>query len=238
MADKLRSRGSMILVFYVPNSGAMTSTQNVSVAHFKLGYGSETTSSDNSGGDKDNDSGSDADGTSGSEHDEEETPDDDFAPSQTVSRMVEKEDKDALLDAGLVPYVDSDSDSDCVIQKVDLKGTDKDSATTSWFKTASTSDKLLKLSGKTFADSTDKKIVWAVNLFMSWHRSRILDNTAQGDIERANLYDDQICPEKLARSLCCFLNEVCWQDGADYPGNTLYSLVVMIQLHLEKQGKD
>ncbi len=44
--------------------------------------------------------------------------------------------------------------------------------------------------------------------------------------------------DKLARSLCCFLNEVRWQDGADYPGNTLYSLVVMIQLHLEKQGKD
>ncbi len=238
MADKLRCKGSTILVFYVPNSGVMTSTQNVSTAHFKLGYGSETTSSDDLGGDEDNDSASDADRTSNSEHDEEEMPDDDFAPSQTVSRSTEKEDKDALLDAGLVPYVDSDSDSDFVIQKVDLKGTDKDSSTTARFKAASTSNKLHKLSGKTFADSTDKKIVWAVNLFMSWHRSRILDNTAQGDIEGANLYDDQICPEKLVRSLCCFLNEVCRQDGADYPGNMLYSLVVMIQLHLEKQGKD
>ena len=73
---------------------------------------------------------------------------------------------------------------------------------------------------------------------MSWCRLRILEDTAQGDIKGVNLYDEQICPDKLAQSLCCFLNEVHRQDGADYPGNTLYSLVVMIQLHLEKQGKD
>ncbi len=73
---------------------------------------------------------------------------------------------------------------------------------------------------------------------MSWCRSRIEEDTAQGDIEGANLYDEQVNPGQLGQSLCCFLNEVCRADGEEYPGNTLYSLVVMIQLHLEKQGKD
>ncbi len=77
-----------------------------------------------------------------------------------------------------------------------------------------------------------------MKLFMSWHRSRIEDNTAQGDIEGANLYDENVDPGQLGRSLCCFLNEVRHADGEEYPGNMLYSLIVMIQLHLEKQGKD
>ena len=52
------------------------------------------------------------------------------------------------------------------------------------------------------------------------------------------MYDENIDAGQLGRSLCCFLNEVRRTDGEEYPGNTLYSLIVMIQLHLEKQGKD
>ncbi len=89
-----------------------------------------------------------------------------------------------------------------------------------------------------FAESTDRKINWAVKLFMSWRRSRIEDNTAEGDIEGANLYDKTVDPSQLGCSLCCFFNEVRHADGEEYPGNMLYSLIVMIQLHLEKQGKD
>ncbi len=42
---------------------------------------------------------------------------------------------------------------------------------------------------------------------------------------------------ELSAALCQFLSEVRRADGHDYPGNTLYSIVVMLQLHLEKRGK-
>ncbi len=40
----------------------------------------------------------------------------------------------------------------------------------------------------------------------------------------------------LAYCLCSFLHEVRHQDGQEYPGKTLYDLVLCIQFHLEKQG--
>ncbi len=140
-----------------------------------------------------------------------------------------------------MPYVGSDSEDftsqeTAAKQKVDTPPVPAQPALR--FKTASSSNDLKKLSGKTFAESTDKKIAWAVKLYMSWRRSRIEADTAQGDIEGANLYDERVDPGQLGRSLCCFLNEVRRADGEEYPGNTLYSLLVMIQLHLEKQGKD
>ncbi len=42
---------------------------------------------------------------------------------------------------------------------------------------------------------------------------------------------------KLSTALCQFLAEVRRADGHDYPGNTLYSIVVMLQLHFKKKGQ-
>ncbi len=49
--------------------------------------------------------------------------------------------------------------------------------------------------------------------------------------------DDVVDKSELSAALCQFLAEVRWADGHDYPGNTLYSIIVMLQLHLEKSGK-
>ncbi len=73
---------------------------------------------------------------------------------------------------------------------------------------------------------------------MEWRDSRLSSGTGQGDIKKANLNAVDIDPECLCRALCCFLNEVRHQDGEEYPGNTLYSLIIMIQLFFEKHGKD
>ncbi len=53
-----------------------------------------------------------------------------------------------------------------------------------------------------------------------------------GDIFKVNLNAVDVNPECLCRALCCFLNEVCYVDSS-----TLYSLIIMMQLFFEKQGK-
>ncbi len=49
--------------------------------------------------------------------------------------------------------------------------------------------------------------------------------------------DDKVNKSELSATLCQFLTEVHHYDGHDYPGNTLYSIVVMLQLHFEKKGR-
>ena len=219
-----------------------TSTQNLMHSNFSLGYqvelGGEAENSNRNNDDSDESSVTFTEwlqpGDSENDHDDMS---DNFPDSTVCDQRPDK----TLKKKGLVPYVGSDSEDftsqeTAAKQKVDTPPVPAQTA--SRFKSASTSDDLKKLSGKTFADSTDKKISWAVKLYMSWRRSRIEADTAQGDIEGANLYDKCVDPGQLGCSLCCFLNEVCCADGKEYPGNTLYSLLVMIQLHLEKQGKD
>ena len=105
------------------------------------------------------------------------------------------------------------------------------------FKAPSTDFNLVKLSSKTFAAATEEKILWATKLYMEWRESH-LSSGEKGDIFKANLNAVDVDPECLCRSLCCFLNEVRHVDGEEYPGNMLYSLVIMLQLFFEKQGKE
>ncbi len=97
------------------------------------------------------------------------------------------------------------------------------------FKSPSTNFDLVKLSSKTFAAATEKKILWATKLYMEWRESR-LSSGEKGDIFKANLNAVDVDPECLCHALCCFLNEVRRVDGEEYPRNTLYSLIVMLQL--------
>ncbi len=95
-----------------------------------------------------------------------------------------------------------------------------------------------KLTGKTFADSTDQKITWAVSLYRDWRHLRIesgelsdIFQIINSDIEEPGL--DKV---NLRTALRAFLSDVKHADGGEYPGKTLYSLLIMIQLHLDKTG--
>ncbi len=172
-----------------------TSTQNLTHSDFSLGFQVEVTSVQQESEGEDNVSDQNntsfkewtKHGNSDNDADEESVDCPDSTVNETVAEVnVNKE--------GLVPYVASDSEeatSQEAAAQVD-KVTVHSEPSTSRFKSASTADDLKKLSGKTFAESTDKKIAWAVKLFMSWRRSRIEDDTAQGDIEGANLYDENV----------------------------------------------
>ncbi len=121
MADKYCDEGSTISVFFVFGSGATTSTQNLTTGQFRLRFGSNTENSEDSG-DEDNDSSAgDTDSEQDGDHDDAGSEDDNFAPSQTVSRSDDNDKEENVQDPGLVPYVDSDSEDDCVIESVELK---------------------------------------------------------------------------------------------------------------------
>ncbi len=93
----------------------------MTTGQFRLRFSSDTENSEDSG-DEDNDSSAgDTDSKQDGDHDDAGSEDDDFAPSQTVSRSDNNDKEENVQDPGLVPYVDNDSEDDCVIESVELK---------------------------------------------------------------------------------------------------------------------
>ncbi len=120
--------------------------------------------------------------------------------------------------------------------KVLEKDTSKEEKATR-FKPVTSDCELQDLAGKTFARSTDRKISWAVNLFRMWRQNRIDEGTGEGEISWCDVDSPDLDPEVLAHVLPTFINEIKRADGEDYPPNTVYSIIVMIQLFFEKKGK-
>ena len=56
----------------------------------------------------------------------------------------------------------------------------------------------------------------------------------ESDIDRVELLER----DSFEFAMCTFLAKVRKVDGSDYPGKTLYHLVVSIQKHLTSHGKN
>ncbi len=97
-----------------------------------------------------------------------------------------------------------------------------------------------KLTGKTFAESTNRKIGWAVSLYQDWRCARIDSGELNDIFQIINSDVDEPGLDKLnlSTALCAFLSDVKRADGSEYPGKTLYSLLIMIQLDLKKSRLD
>ncbi len=133
----------------------------------------------------------------------------------------------------LVPYPDSQNDNH-------NKPTSSKTVPKDHFKAPLSSEMQKKLTGKTFAESTNHKIGWAVSLYHDWRRARIDSGELNDIFQIINSDVDEPGLDKLnlSTALCAFLSDVKRADGSEYPGKTLYSLLIMIQLHLEKSGLD
>ncbi len=105
------------------------------------------------------------------------------------------------------------------------------------FKKPVSEQELAKMSEKTFAASTERKIQWAVNLFQNWRFSRVRLPECDGRLRWCDIEDGRIQPSNLAHCLCVFLTEVRRVDGTEYPAKTLYSIIVLLQMHFDKMGK-
>ena len=104
------------------------------------------------------------------------------------------------------------------------------------FKKASTDEELDELSGKKFALNTERKILWAVVLFWDWKTERMRDLECPTEILWCSLEDKSLSKSHLCRTLCSFVNEVQRKDNKEYPGKTLYDLVLCVQFYLEQKG--
>jgi hypothetical protein len=94
------------------------------------------------------------------------------------------------------------------------------------------------MSTKHFAKRTDTKIRWALNRYLLWWNHRTSEPDCDPQIKATNLeFCDDLQGKKTAvcYTLQRFITEIKKQDGNDYPGQSLYELVIMLQFQLEKK---
>ena len=93
------------------------------------------------------------------------------------------------------------------------------------------------LATKTFAENTEKKMVWAVTLYREWWYRRCNQNLCPPQIMWSNIEKpESLVLVNMQSALCSFVSEVCCKDGKEFLGEILKQIVIMIQLYLEKQG--
>ena len=80
-----------------------------------------------------------------------------------------------------------------------------------------------------------KKIRWAVNMYCDWMDYRNNSPTLMNvECDLNNVAT--ITKASLSSALCKFITEVKKLDGSDYPGKTLYDIIISLQFHLELCG--
>ena len=99
------------------------------------------------------------------------------------------------------------------------------------FKEPLPEEELAHLSHKNFSDETLKQVHWVRKMYCEWRSYRNSQGLAfiSCDLEDKAI----ITAESLKFALCRFITEVKKIDGHEFPGKTLYHLVVCIQFHLE-----
>ena len=102
------------------------------------------------------------------------------------------------------------------------------------FKAPLHENQLMELSHKNFSPETMKKVRWAVKMYHEWRAH------CHGlGLERIPCdLDDRatITAGSLHHALCRFIMEIKKVDGEEFPGKTLYDILVCIQFHLECFG--
>ena len=93
---------------------------------------------------------------------------------------------------------------------------------------------LANLGHKNFAPETLKQIKWVRKMYREWREYRNSHGYAfiHCDLEEKAT----ITAESLKFALCHFIMEVKKINGQDFPGKTLYHIVVCVQFHLECMG--
>ena len=102
------------------------------------------------------------------------------------------------------------------------------------FKLLLSEEVLVKLSHKNFSSETIKQVCWVCKMYREWrvHHQALGFEKIECDLEDRAM----ITAETLKFAMCDFITEVKKLDGMDYPGKTLYHLVICIQFHLECLG--
>ena len=102
------------------------------------------------------------------------------------------------------------------------------------FNTPLKEEKLDELTHKNFSKETMKKVKWVLKMYREWRNYRQVNGFEQIGCDLDN--KDTISRDGLIFALTRFITEVKKVDGSDFPGKTLYEIVVCIQFHLETLG--
>ena len=107
-------------------------------------------------------------------------------------------------------------------------------STTHTFKEPLLDDELAKLSHKNFSSDMMKQICWVKKMYQEWraHRHSCGLHFIACDLEDKAT----ITAESLKFALCHFIMGIKKVNGEDFPGKTLYHIVVCVQFHLECMG--
>ena len=76
-----------------------------------------------------------------------------------------------------------------------------------------------------------------MKLFVEWRKERLSRGLGGVQIESSDILDPQADVDYLKNTICLFLSEVRRADGKEYPGPSLYNILMILQLHFERQGK-
>ena len=107
-------------------------------------------------------------------------------------------------------------------------------STTCTFKAPLLDDQLAELSHKNFSPDTMKQIRWVRKMYRDWRDHR---HSCGFDYIACDLEDKAtITAESLKFALCRFITEIKKVNGDNFPGKTLYHIVVCVQFHLECMG--
>ncbi len=105
------------------------------------------------------------------------------------------------------------------------------------FKIPTKEETMSFLEQKQFAKNTEHKILWASNLYKSWWFQRVKQSDCDPRIRWCNLDElKTLNRSNLSVALCHFMSEIKRKDGAEFLGQTLYQITIMLQLYLEKRG--
>ena len=99
--------------------------------------------------------------------------------------------------------------------------------------------KLNELKTRWLKKRTFNKMQWGVRAFSTWRSSKLASPISYDVIiDEANLDKlSELTKELLIYALCRFIPEVTkCRDGSDYPGKTLYEMVVSIQKYLNQNN--
>ncbi len=96
------------------------------------------------------------------------------------------------------------------------------------FKAPSSRSELEKLSKKTFADSTERKIDWAMELFRQWRYVRMNRNVVKREVQSCDINAIGVNKSDLSFCLCAFLNEIKRVDRKEYSAKSLYGIVIIV----------
>ena len=102
------------------------------------------------------------------------------------------------------------------------------------FKAPLADEDLANLSHKNFSEETMRKVHWVRKMYSEWrsYRHSLGLEYIECDLENK----ETISEESLKFGLCRFITEVKKVNGEEFPGKTLYDIIVCMQFHLECMG--